>query len=506
LAAAETVEAQPGRTITANAPVVLAATFLLVTMAITGLTETPAMIDYLNHLARMELLASSAPNPAYEVRWEFIPDLAMDILIPPLAKLVGAGAATKAFLILSQALVVTGAVALERVAKGRFGLAGLVALPVLFSTPFGWGLLNFLFGLGLAVWGVAAWVALRERGPLLWIVHTGVVLALFVSHLFALALYGLVIGAIELSRLQQPEPRRLVRLAVPMAAPVGVLLGVMALSGASLGSDGVTWDFVLKALWPFRVLNPYDPMLGAVTGAALGGFVLALALTKRLSMSRTGVWISIVLVAVYLVIPVRLARSAYVDVRVIAAAMLVLPAFCRLSGRRALAMATLVAIIVVNGAGTFLLWQDRQSDYAQIRAALPLIERGSAVLVARTDAAALTDQPLYYAPTLAVPESGAFVSSFYAARGMQPVVARAPYRDLEVSTPIEYLPATTAELRTPHARHLVRWRERYRYLFVVGRPEANISPGLRRLAGGRRFVLYRIDDALPSSGTPRPFG
>ena len=47
--------------------------------------EIPAMVDYVNHLARMHLLVDAAagrPNPAYEIDWQLYPNLAMDLIVP----------------------------------------------------------------------------------------------------------------------------------------------------------------------------------------------------------------------------------------------------------------------------------------------------------------------------------------------------------------------------------------------------------------------------------------
>src|SRR5438477_5167904 len=118
------------------------------------LTPIPAMVDYPNHLARMYILSrSSAPdaNPYYEVAWALYPNLAMDLLVPRMAALIGVENATRMFLLLSQFLVVSGAILLERVVKGRIHLAGFAALIVLYCLPFAWGFINFEFGLGLAV-------------------------------------------------------------------------------------------------------------------------------------------------------------------------------------------------------------------------------------------------------------------------------------------------------------------------------------------------------------------
>src|SRR3974390_636849 len=81
--------------------------------------EIPAMNDYPGHLARMYLLASIGTpdqNPYYYFYLPYVyPNLAMDLAIPVLARFMDVEFATKAFLILSHILVVSGAVALEMV-------------------------------------------------------------------------------------------------------------------------------------------------------------------------------------------------------------------------------------------------------------------------------------------------------------------------------------------------------------------------------------------------------
>ncbi|MBJ7404264.1 MAG: hypothetical protein JHD07_13595, partial [Bradyrhizobium sp.] len=133
---------------------VLAAVSLLPVL----LTPIPAMVDYPNHLARMYILSQNGTpnaNPHYEVTWAFYPNLGMDLLVPQLARLMSVESATRLFLLLSQLLIVTGALLLEWVRKGRVRLAGFAALAFLYCLPFSWGFVNFEFGLGLALWGIA---------------------------------------------------------------------------------------------------------------------------------------------------------------------------------------------------------------------------------------------------------------------------------------------------------------------------------------------------------------
>jgi hypothetical protein len=102
--------------------------------------EIPAMVDYVNHLARMHLLVDAAagrPNPAYEIDWRLYPNLAVDIIVPVMARFVSVESATRLFLLASQTLVVSGAIALEIIVRGRHQLSGFAADRAL-QLPF-WG-------------------------------------------------------------------------------------------------------------------------------------------------------------------------------------------------------------------------------------------------------------------------------------------------------------------------------------------------------------------------------
>src|SRR5258706_1761444 len=127
--------------------------------------EIPAMVDYVNPLARMHLLVDAAegrPNPAYQIDWRLYPNLAVDIIVPILARFVSVETAVRLFLLVSQTLVVSGAIALEIAVRGRHQLSGFAALIALYSLPFLWGLLNFEFGCGAALWAIVCWVQLRK--------------------------------------------------------------------------------------------------------------------------------------------------------------------------------------------------------------------------------------------------------------------------------------------------------------------------------------------------------
>ncbi len=63
--------------------------------------DIPAMVDYPNHLARMYVLSragTAAASSFYQVTWGFYPNLAMDLIVPPLARFISVDAATQSFL------------------------------------------------------------------------------------------------------------------------------------------------------------------------------------------------------------------------------------------------------------------------------------------------------------------------------------------------------------------------------------------------------------------------
>src|SRR5438105_519688 len=139
-----TIQARPGAD--RSAAIAVLAVLAAVSFLPVLLTPIPAMVDYPNHLARMYILSQNGTpnaNPHYEVVWAFYPNLAMDLLVPQMARLMSVENATRLFLLLSQFLIVGGALVLERVVKGRVHLAGFAALMFLYCLPFAWGFVNF---------------------------------------------------------------------------------------------------------------------------------------------------------------------------------------------------------------------------------------------------------------------------------------------------------------------------------------------------------------------------
>jgi hypothetical protein len=478
------------------------------------LTPIPAMVDYPNHLARMYILRQNgtpAANPYYEVSWALYPNLAMDLLIPRMARVISVENATRLFLFLSQLLIVGGAVVLERVVKGRVHLAGFAALMFLYCLPFTWGFANFEFGLGLALWGIAAYLTLVERAwPWRFVVNTAFVAALFAAHFFSLGVYGATLGFYELWRAHDRKaPYRDVTLRLVMLAmPAVALFLIMQLTAVSIGSEGTTWSFEFKPVWLFRIMNGYNLTVSAATSLALMISLFFAAKRGILKLEPAGIWLAIGFALLYLAIPSMLFGTSFADLRVIPAAALILPAFCSLSlpGRPWTigALAAVTGITLANLTTVYVVWLSYRADYAAIIESFRRIDRGSMVLVGGSGEGEdppfndLTRYPMFYAPTLAVHYADAFVPNLFTAVGKQPVQPRADLQRLAIPyggpMPVGALAAIAMGQISVGLPPFIRtWYRDYDYLYVIGPHVANPLPDLlEERDSSARFVLYKI--------------
>jgi hypothetical protein len=478
------------------------------------LTPIPAMVDYPNHLARMYILSQNGTpdaNPYYEVAWALYPNLAMDLLVPQMARLISVENATRLFLLLSQLLIVGGALVLERVVKGRVHLGGFAALMFLYCLPFSWGFVNFEFGLGVALWAIAAYLLVAERAwPVRFVVNAVFVAALFAAHFFSLGVYGATLGFYELWRgYERKVPYRDAALRLVMLAiPVVALFVVMRLTAGSIGSDGATWFFEFKPLWLFRIMNGYNLMVSAASALTLVALLYIAARRGVLKLEPAGIWLVIGFALIFLAIPSRLLGTSFADLRVIPAAALILPAFCSLSlpSRRwtMAALAAVSAITLANLTVVYAVWLPYRADYASIIASFHKIDRGSKVLVGDSGEGEdppfndLTRYPMFYAPTLAAHYANAFVPNLFTAVGKQPVQARTAEQRLAIPeggpVPVRVLAAIAAGRTSPDIPPFIRtWHRDYDYLYVLGPNVANPLPDLlEELDRSTRFVLYKI--------------
>jgi hypothetical protein len=472
------------------------------------LVAFPAMVDYPFHVARMYVLAAAGTpdaNPFYEVSKTLYSNLAMDLLVPPLARILGVEAASKVFLIACQLLIVSGAIALELAVKRRHEISGLAAVMLLYSFPFAWGFLNFQFGLGVALWGLAVWEFMRGRTVAVQLIaHSLFVTVLYVAHLFALGLYAATLGFLELSRFNWRRTG-IVQLAMLCAPMLGVFAVFLA-SPTHVGNGPTEWKIASKFMSILGNLNGYSAELAVVEAAALIVLCYVLFRTGRLSLCRSGLWLAGGFALLFLVMPCWLLGVCFVDFRVPIAALLILPAYTTISmtARAAtLAVAVPIGIALINVSFTTAVWLSYQDDYAKMKASFTLLDRPSRILVGRSTDGPIESLlwPMNHAPTLAA-SAKAMVTTLVALPGITSISVVKEHRNQAIAETINLNPVSlsilvalatgTDDPRVP--RFLRHWTSEFDYLYLVGPRIANPLPGrIEELTGGKLFAMYRIN-------------
>lgn len=223
----------------------LAALFVV---ALLPLFSTPLLpfIDFYNHLARYHVLAHLADSAFlqqfYASRWALLPNIGLDVIGTALLKVVPAWAAGHVIAVLILATQYAGVLYFHRALTGRVSLlVAVLMVPLLYSYILNWGFSNFLFGLGLAFAAAGWW--LRHRGWRGVLLASLFALAIFFTHAFAFALYGLLLGSLELGYLWMARERRPLawaRALAPVAVQAVLPALLFVLTATAKSTEGLT--------------------------------------------------------------------------------------------------------------------------------------------------------------------------------------------------------------------------------------------------------------------------
>lgn len=489
---------------------------LLTVMVLTPILSEPLppLTDYVNHLARMHVMANLDSNPVlasfYEIKWAIIPNLIMDVLVPPLVKFLGVLRAGQLFLVLMVALLVTGPMAIHRALWGRFSPWPLLAFPLVYNGIFLFGLVNYLLGTGIALWGVAAWIALRDKpARLRAAASTAVVLVLFLCHLFAVGLYGMTLLAYEAWRLWDKRPatrRALIGEVATFLLPFLPVLPLIAASPTMGLSHEMLWESRGKLEGVYLAVELYRDNVDLLFAALVIGAGLWLARRGALGLHPAG-WVLLSLgAAVFLAMPRQLFGSWIADQRLPVALFFLLIGFLspNLRGRlsRGAFYMCLCGLTLARTAEVSMNWQSLARITDDMTLAVSNMPRGATVLVAEadqyTESPALT-QALSHAPLISVISRDALVSTIFSVPGKQVLNIRRGQADLvdrdDGNPPtISQLIATTDKSMPGSPHFWDFWPGHYDFVFILySEPHAsNPDPDdLEFVAEGRGFQLYR---------------
>jgi hypothetical protein len=504
-----TTSAGPARLFVVTVAFALLTGLALVPLA---MAKVPFMFDYVNHLTGVYAIAHYENNPLiaqyYFASWQLVPSLGMNLLLYPFAKVMNIYLLGKLFVAFLVLLMVVGVFAVERAIHQQTTVWPLTTfLFVLGSWMISWGTLNYVLGVSIALYAFAAHLAVRDRLLYRFACSLAFCALLFVVHLFALGLYGLAILSFEIWRLSANRDwRRWVkRMAITvlpflMVMPLFLLTPTRELAGAS----GTHWSGPRsKAEAVYAIFQMYRwefdvPFL--IVALSLAMWALW---TRRLRVHAVG-WIMLgISIPVFLAMPLVLLDSYGADQRFPIGVLLVVLGMCAFKFRQpwhsisfaaiiVSAMAYRIATMIVVIETEFVpLSQHLETSFEEM-------EPGRKVLVTldKTSESRIGTVTLYriaYAPTLAIIQRSAFVSTAYATLGHHVLAAQPPYRHLVAAAYPRNIDINEVLLSPKPGRHYSTWKTEYDYVYVLYPSRPLNDPNLQLVYRGDQFFdMYKV--------------
>lgn len=402
--------------------------------------EYPDIADFINHLARLHILQhlseSEALQQYYTLRHLKIgTNIAMEVIVPPLAKGMSLILALKLFTSFSMLLLTSGAVALGRVITGRFSYLLLGVLFFTHNLMFQLGLLNYLFGLGLAFWLLAAWIYTCDKFDLIrWIAFSLACILVYLSHLSALGVYAVCVLGYQLGREQLKmgciNKSVLKALILPLTQFVPVVM-LHLLASVSTGIDAPASSeyplLVHSFIWiisKFLILltAPLISVSGYIMAQTIFGFLLVFALyigfrEGLLKLSVSVQWMAVLLLLCILMLPDAGFGSRFVSMRLVPALVLILWSGLQVVEGRALnskwLLGLITAVVVLMSLETGREWVLRDDEYKNVRAALQRMPEGAKVATLQLDKPKNPDSISPHSGAFSVIDRSALLSNMF---------------------------------------------------------------------------------------------
>lgn len=480
--------------------------------------QIPPLADYINHLARMRVIADLSTDPLlarfYGVNWAIIPNLVMDLIVPGLSHVLGIYSAGQVFVVLTLLLLVTGTQALNLALFRHWSPWPLMAFLFLYNNILLFGFMNYIFGMGVALWGAASWVALRDRHPLVRaLASAAVALLTFVCHLFAVGVYGMVILCCEAWLLRQRAQRgrldwrQLAVEAAVLVLPFVPLIPLMLASPTMGLAFDYYWDPSGKVDGLYFLFQNYSDLFDLSMAALVIGGVIWAAQMRFLRLHPAGWYLLGLGTLVYMLMPRMLFSSWVADQRLPVALVFVMIGFSRFESRarwpRLALYGFIAGLALARFASVQLSWQNIDRAYADFRHSVGIIAPGSTVLVANADQPSGSEafnMSLSHAACVAMIERSSLVSTAFSVAGKQVLAVRPEFRDRvddqDGDPPtVSQLIAATTDSSTAANHYWENWNEKFDYVYVLYTEGGadNPAPGLLTLVyEGKRFQLYKV--------------
>jgi hypothetical protein len=331
------------------------------------------MVDYPSHLARMNILYHHQDIPAYaqsyEVKWEPIPNLAMDVIVPFFMNFVDVFSAGKLFVSLTVLLFSFGCHYLALSIHKKSSWITILLCFLNINLAFLMGFLNYIFGFGLFLIALAFWLRHCRHGRTAPLLMMAVLTTLcYFAHLSAYTFLGASVGLLFLQQFAATRKLTLnmVLSVLPLTIPLIVFLTFMKGSG-QVGE--IEWSSPFEKVKDIVfMVRTYDHVFdGIVVFAAVAVLFCVLREAHEIACRRDILTLGIAFFLFFLACPKTLFTSWGADIRFLLPAMVLTPLAFDLSlpkkqGR--ILMCALLLLCLVRYGEVFHAWRMRDSTIA----------------------------------------------------------------------------------------------------------------------------------------------
>jgi hypothetical protein len=400
------------------------------------IVKYPGMVDYPNHLARCYILAHYHDNPFWQQLYSLdrspLPNLAIDLIVTPLLRILPLIVAGKLFLSLAAVLYVVGCSKVGRAVTGKPNWLALICALTFYNSLLLYGFVNYIFGIGVLLCVLAFWLRIRNAmTPLRFLLLCLLSMVAFLAHLSSIVILGVACCTIAL--IDFVRDRRFVSLPIKLAwlsSPILFVGGFLKKHSGQVGT--IDWgspsEKLIALLAPIR---SYSAAMDVVLIVVL--LLCAWAMLKGSKVHSTAI-VSIVLFALVLITPKALWASTGwgADARyVVPAYMLLILSIEPRWGRwqkAALAVA-LTAMVLRTGSITanWLAISRRSEQVLAMGKDLPAGARIYAMSFdTGTDMQSKLDRGFEHVIQFWTVSNGVEVSNLFAVPGSQPLLFRQP--------------------------------------------------------------------------------
>lgn len=397
----------------------------------------PPLTDLPAHMASYRVSLDLARSPDlqryFEFHWQLLGNAGVDLLVVPLARLMGLEAATKLIVLAIPTVTAIGFLAIAKQAHGRVPPTALAALPLACNYPLMFGFVNYSLSAAMAMLGFALWLKLSSQGR--WWTRSAafvvIAAACWLAHAIGWVMLATLCGAVELHRRLNTDEGVVSSLALtalgclPLLTPA-VLIAAGPHQHDTTASGWFDWFLIVK--WAVTLLR--DRWLVFDFGSALLLWALIAAAILRwggLRFNPALAWTAFALAILYVASPQEISGSYFVSARIIpymVAVMVLAIDAGALSivrqQRLALAAAVFLAVRVGANLTSFALYN---ASYTRELAAIDQVPRGAAVLTfsatpCKPSISNWFTPRLYHLSGMAVVRRDAFVNATWGIAGL----------------------------------------------------------------------------------------